>query len=186
MALINTGLKGFARLAKVTNDGTNRPLDVNGRLIAGTPNAQHIKLNTPGQPDYIPLVQNLIACPLPIVVPPPSGYRQIYITNRNSSLVNNLITGVLVNGVDVTLDNGLIFPIHGNQTISGVYSASGNMTNAIVTVGTDTLSNRALRLIIDGNVICQTTSSVNNFSNINLSAGQDITVILEEEGTDCL
>jgi hypothetical protein len=63
MATTNTGYKGYSKLLKVTNDGTNRPLDDNNRLCSETGLPQSIKDNIISDPDYVPPIQDLISCP---------------------------------------------------------------------------------------------------------------------------
>lgn len=65
MPTVNTGLRRFNKLVKVTNDNTNRPLDENNRLISVTGLDQDSKDNNVNDPDYIPPVINLTACPTP-------------------------------------------------------------------------------------------------------------------------
>lgn len=66
MAIENTGYKAYANLLKVTDDGTNRPLDINNNLCSESGLPQATKTNTIGDPDYIAPVYDIVTCPLPI------------------------------------------------------------------------------------------------------------------------
>lgn len=70
MATTNTGYKGYSKLLKVTNDGTNRPLDDNNMLCSETGLPQSIKDNIISDPDYFAPIQDLISCPTN--TPPPT------------------------------------------------------------------------------------------------------------------
>ena len=63
MATTNTGYKGYSKLLKVTNDGTNRPLDDNNMLCSETGLPQSIKDNIISDPDYFAPIQDLVSCP---------------------------------------------------------------------------------------------------------------------------
>ena len=65
MAIENTGYKVYTNLLKVTNDGTNRPLDINNNLCSESGLPQAIKDNLITDVDYIPPFEDLTACPLP-------------------------------------------------------------------------------------------------------------------------
>lgn len=66
MAAENTGYKAYAKLLKVTDDGTNRPLDINNNLCSESGLPQHQKFNLISDPNYVSPVLDLTACPLPI------------------------------------------------------------------------------------------------------------------------
>lgn len=61
--MANTGKVIYKRLKKVTDDGTNRPLDVNNVLTSVSGLPQATKLNIVGDPDYIAPVTNEELCP---------------------------------------------------------------------------------------------------------------------------
>lgn len=63
MAIENTGYKAYTNLLKVTNDGTNRPLDINNNLCSESGLPQATKTNTIGDPDYASPVHDIVACP---------------------------------------------------------------------------------------------------------------------------
>ena len=65
MAIENTGYKAYTNLLKVTNDGTERPLDDNNMLCSDTGLPQSVKDNLTTDIDYIPPFEDLTACPLP-------------------------------------------------------------------------------------------------------------------------
>lgn len=60
----NNGLQTYTNLVKVSDDINEYPLDVNNvrTTVSGLP--QDSKLNTPEDPNYIPPVENLTACPI--------------------------------------------------------------------------------------------------------------------------
>lgn len=64
MATENSGYKAYAKLLKVTDDGTSRALDVNGDLCSESGLAQDFKNNTPSDPDYFPPVLDTTMCPV--------------------------------------------------------------------------------------------------------------------------
>lgn len=61
--MANTGKVIYKRLKKVTDDGTNRPLDVNNVLTSVSGLPQATKLNIVGDPDYVAPVTNEELCP---------------------------------------------------------------------------------------------------------------------------
>lgn len=65
--MANTGYKGWTTLLKVTDDGTDRPLDVDNRLCTDTGLPQATKANSDLDPDYVEPVLDLTTCPLPPV-----------------------------------------------------------------------------------------------------------------------
>ena len=65
MATENTGYKAFAKLLKITDDGTARPLDVNNNLCIESGLPQAFKDNIESDPDYVAPVYDTTACPLP-------------------------------------------------------------------------------------------------------------------------
>lgn len=67
MAIQNTGYKAYTDLLKVTDDGTNRPLDINNNLCSVSGLVQATKANTVGQPDYIAPIYDVATCPLPVM-----------------------------------------------------------------------------------------------------------------------
>lgn len=71
MATTNTGYKGYSKLLKVTNDGTNRPLDENNMLCSETGLPQSIKDNIISDPDYFAPIQDLVSCPTNTTHPTP-------------------------------------------------------------------------------------------------------------------
>lgn len=107
MATENTGYKAYRKLAKVTNDGTNRALDINDQLCEETGLPQHIKDNIISDPNYIPPVYDIISCPITPI----------------SYLLN--ISEEYISGTDVLLGCDLI-----------VHNATGYTANQIITPGT--------------------------------------------------
>lgn len=83
MASENTGYKGYLTLLKVTDDGTNRPLDANNNLCSESGLPQATKPNIESDPDYVAPVYDLTACPLP----PASNYSH-NISIQSSTAVN--------------------------------------------------------------------------------------------------
>jgi len=69
--MANTGYKKYNNLLKVVNGGINngQALDINNQLISISGLAQDTKANTFGQPDYIPPVLDIFACPIPNSTP---------------------------------------------------------------------------------------------------------------------
>jgi hypothetical protein len=61
----NTGYKAYAKLLKITDDGTNRALDVNGNLCSESGLPQAFKANVDTDPDYIAPIEDTEFCPLP-------------------------------------------------------------------------------------------------------------------------
>lgn len=91
MATQNTGNRIYVKLRKVTNDGTNRPLDDNNNLCVTTGLAQSVKDNNVGDANYIPPFVNLTLCPIPTTtttttssttttttLPPTSPYAEVF------------------------------------------------------------------------------------------------------------
>lgn len=68
MSLENTGYKAYTNLAKVTNDGTNRPLDVNNNLCSESGLPQDIKPNSVSDPNYIAPILDVTFCPINNIV----------------------------------------------------------------------------------------------------------------------
>lgn len=62
--MTNTGKKIYSKLAKVTNDINQYPLDANDELCSVTGLPQATKLNTFGESDYIAPFEDLTFCPL--------------------------------------------------------------------------------------------------------------------------
>ena len=58
MAATNTGYRAYISLIKVTNDGTNRPLDINNNLCSDSGLPQVLKDNALSDPNYVPHVYN--------------------------------------------------------------------------------------------------------------------------------
>ena len=65
MSTLNTGFKAYLKLVKVTDDGTERPLDSNNKLVSITGLPQDTKNNVVGDVDYIEPVLDVISCPIP-------------------------------------------------------------------------------------------------------------------------
>lgn len=61
---VNTGYLKYPTLLKVTDDGTDRPLDIDNNLCIESGLPQDSKLNTIGQPDYIEPYFDTITCPI--------------------------------------------------------------------------------------------------------------------------
>ena len=62
---MNTGIKVYDNLKKVSNDGNEYPLDVNNNRCSVSGLPQDIKINASYDPDYIPPVTDLTDCPIP-------------------------------------------------------------------------------------------------------------------------
>jgi len=64
--MTNTGYKEYAKLLKITDDGTARPLDINGHLCSESGLPQAFKDNVDTDPDYVAPVYDTTACPIPV------------------------------------------------------------------------------------------------------------------------
>lgn len=195
MATVNTGILKTITLVKVTNDGTNRPLDENNKLTTDTLNPQHTKNNIPSDPDYIQPIQNLVACPLPIVVPPPppppppQPIRVIQIENLNSANSFIEISSVEIGGFEVNLEAGESFPITGGKTVIGTYNPVGTSDQQIISVFSNNLTDLPVRLnVITSNPIpqCQLSNGFTQYMNVNLSTNPRINITLDIEEAACL
>lgn len=111
----NTGYKGYAKLLKVTDDGTHRALDVNNELCSESGLPQDFKTNINTDPDYVAPVLDTTMCPIPvtgIAVPSQTGssHCSTGVCLLNGSLASvtvYTISGILSPGQTVWADLGM-------------------------------------------------------------------------------
>lgn len=126
MATTNTGYKGYSKLLKVTNDGTNRPLDDNNMLCSETGLPQSIKDNIISDPDYFAPIQDLVSCPTNTTAITVLAVNS-YVNQCGAGNDSTVLTTSIVLSSPVSVDTMF--------SIATGYSLSGDCAN---TINTDT------------------------------------------------
>lgn len=132
----NTGYKAYATLSKVTNDGTNRPLDINNNLCSESGLPQAIKANNDSDPDYIAPILDTVSCPV--------GSALTDIIEDNSGVCDGYYQFKVITEIDVTItvttdlqSIATLIPVVGLPLPSGYIGLYSVSSPIVVTTNTD-------------------------------------------------